>query len=254
MPANIDDLILTKIDQPLIVHAEKGWVSQMKDRPNYAIVLCSRGQIVYMLDGKEYLSHPGNAILLPKGRSYSLLTLESGIFPILNFDCQNWVCSDILTIPLDDPKACLQDCAALRNLMFRQGSKLKTHSIFYELLSKVFPKQASGQNPLQPLLQYIDEHLSDPELSNIQLASVLQISEVYLRKLFSTHLHTSPKQYILELRLRKAKQLLMDTPFSVSSIAEECGFSGVYHFSRAFKQQTGQSPTEFIAQNKTFQI
>ena len=254
MSANIEDLILTKIDQTLIVHAAKGWTSEMKDRPNYALVLCSRGQIVYMLDGKEYLSHPGNAVLLPKGRSYSLLTLESGYFPVLNFDCLNWDCRDILTVPLDDPKACLQDFAALQNLIFRQGSNLKTNSIFYSLLSKVFPKQATGQNPLRPLLQYIEEHLSDPELSNTQLASVIQISEVYLRKLFSAHLHTSPKQYILELRLRKAKQLLMDTTHSVSAVAEECGFSGVYHFSRAFKQRTGQSPTEFSVQNKIFQI
>jgi AraC-like DNA-binding protein len=49
--------------------------------------------------------------------------------------------------------------------------------------------------------------------------------------------------------MRRAKQLLTDGMLTVSAIAEQCGFSSVYHFSRAFKQTTGLSPTAYAKQN-----
>ena len=95
------------------------------------------------------------------------------------------------------------------------------------------------------VIEYIEKNLSDPLLSNAQLAKQVGFSEVYLRKLFLKHYGTTPKQYILDIRLQKAKQLLAETPFSVTAVAEECGFSSVFHFCRAFKQKTGMTPSEF---------
>ena len=75
-----------------------------------------------------------------------------------------------------------------------------------------------------------------------------------MRKLFLSYYHITPKQYVLDIRIRKAKQLLCDTPFSVTAIAEECGFSSVYHFCRVFKEKTGFTPTEYANLNKIYQI
>ena len=55
----------------------------------------------------------------------------------------------------------------------------------------------------------------------------------------------TPRQYILDLRLRLARQLLSETRESIGAIAEQCGFSSVYHFSRAFHQSTGRTPSEY---------
>ena len=62
------------------------------------------------------------------------------------------------------------------------------------------------------------------------------------------------KHYILDIRIRKAKQCLVDTPFTIASISEECGFSSVYYFCHLFKQRTGKTPSQYAAENKNGQI
>ncbi len=75
-----------------------------------------------------------------------------------------------------------------------------------------------------------------------------------MRKLFLKQYKLTPKQYILQMRIQKAKQLLEESPFTVAAISEKCGFSNPYHFSRAFKQRTGLTPTQYAAQNRFYEI
>lgn len=66
-----------------------------------------------------------------------------------------------------------------------------------------------------------------------------------LRTAFGNTFHLSPKQYQLELRINRAKELLEITDLSVSTIAEQTGFDSIYAFSRQFKRATGVSPLAF---------
>ena len=122
------------------------------------------------------------------------------------------------------------------------------------MLDKVSFANSQKQNPLDPIIKYIAENIQSPELSNTCLARQLGISEVYLRKLFSVHYKITPKQYVLDIRIRKAKQMLRDTPLTVAAIAEACGFASVYHFCREFKQRTGLTPTQYAVNNRVFKI
>ena len=226
----------------------------MKNRSTFGLSLCSSGQITYTMHGRQYISDPTNAVLLPLGGTYSLLGDKEGLFPVINFICSGLHCDGIRVIPLQNPAACLQEFETIQNLFVYNGSRLKLYSTFYGLLDTVLSAAAPRNSPLQPALQYIEEHLSDPELSNTLLAEQLGISEVYLRKLFTQYSGTSPRQYILELRIRKARQLLSNTTSSITAIAETCGFSSLYHFCRVFKDRTDMTPTEYAALNKTYQI
>jgi AraC-like DNA-binding protein len=172
----------------------------------------------------------------------------------MDFHCQNFSCNEIVVLPLENPQACIQDFEKLQSLQLYNKSKLKLYSIFYELLYKVAHSSAQTANPLHGVMKYIEQHVQDPGLSNTTLATHMGISEVYLRKQFLAHCQTTPKQYILDMRLRKAKQLLVDTAFTVAAIAEECGFASVYHFCRAFKQRTGLTPTQYAAANRIHHI
>lgn len=83
----------------------------------------------------------------------------------------------------------------------------------------------------------------------MRLAQACRVSEVYLRKLFSKHLSTSPKQYIIDLRLQKATQLLREGALTITDISETCGFSNPYHFCRIFKEHLGITPSEYRKEN-----
>lgn len=249
-----DKIIITDIATPGIVHSEKGRCMEMEKRLYYGLSLCLGGQITYTMNGKKYVSNQDSAVLLPQGGTYSLYGDKEGLFPLINFRCENYACDEIGVFALENPQACIKDFETIRNLMLYGGSRLKIYSVFYELLSKVFSLSASMHTPMHSAIQYIEKNISDPNLSNEEIAKKMGISEVYLRKLFATHQKTTPKQYILDMRIRKAKQLLVDTPFTITAIAEECGFSSLYHFCRVFKLRTGTTPSEYAAKNRIYKI
>ena len=80
------------------------------------------------------------------------------------------------------------------------------------------------------------------------------ISEVYFRKLFRSSMGISPKQYVLSLRLQRAKQLLAEGKEKVCAVASECGFESVAHFSRTFRAQVGMTPADYRRKNQFFGI
>ena len=63
--------------------------------------------------------------------------------------------------------------------------------------------------------------------------------------MFKNRYGSTPGQYLSEIRLSKAKQLLASGGPTVTEIAEKSGYASVYHFCRAFKANTGQTPTEY---------
>lgn len=226
----------------------------MTDRETFGLSLCISGQITYTMNGKTYTCTPDTAVLLPQGSTYSLSGDKDGLFPVVNFTCSNFSCEEILVVPLEQPQVCIHGFETLKNLFERGDGSLELYSTFYELLGKVFSTRRQCPAALDAAVAYIGETLQDPELSNTAIAEVVGISEVYLRKLFVSYYGITPKQYVLEARFRKARQLLTEAPFSIRWIAEECGFSSVYHFCRAFKKRTDMTPTQYAAKHIRYTI
>lgn len=249
----MQNIIVTQLFSTVTIHADKGKTFQKKDRECFSISLCLSGQITYTMGDREFISTPDVAILLPKGICYRLHADKPGLFPLISFDCKGLSCDTIQVLPLSDPAACAADYDRISSLMWTKDGQLAAYEAMYALLDKIFAPQRTSQK-LSPALAYISEHLSDPTLSNRQLAEVLGISEVYLRKLFLSRHGTTPKQYILDARISAAKQLLTDTNMRVTAISEACGFSSVYHFCRAFKEKTGRTPTQYARQNRIFRL
>lgn len=245
----LKEIILTKIYNPARVFSEKGRKLKIESRVFYGISLCKSGQITYSMNGKKFVSEPACAIFHPKGATYLLEGDKEGLFPVINFDAEGIDYDEIKVIPLQEPDRCI----ALFEAMERAENRLMRMSLFYQLLNELSSNAAKGEGMLAPALSYIDEHLSS-DLSNEDLARILKISEGYLRKLFLKELQITPKQYILKRRIKRAKQLLINTPWTVTAIAEECGFSSVYHFCRAFRGHTGLTPTQYAKTNRIFEI
>lgn len=245
-----DQIVITEIQPPYIVHSKKGRKFQMADRQSYGLSLCISGQITYTMDGKTYVSNQSNAILLPQGGTYSLYGDKEGFFPVVNFKCSGFECKQIKLLPLDNAQACLQGFEALKSLFLHGENRLNIYSAFYALLSNVSYSDSHARKRLEPIIRYISENIRKTDLSNTVLARQLGISEVYLRKLFLSCYNITPRQYILDLRIRAAKQMIADTPFTITAIAEECGFTSLYHFCRVFKQRTGFTPTQYAAANR----
>ena len=155
---------------------------------------------------------------------------------------------------MQNPEPIYKDYQKLTEFFLFSNKQLDIYITFYNIVKRIVREPIPQSHSLQLALNYIENHISNPELSNSLIAQNSHISEVYFRKLFSEKYRISPKQYILDIRIQKAKQLLTDSSLSVSSISEKCGFSSVYTFSRCFKEKTGISPTVYAKENRMYEI
>src|SRR3546814_9920016 len=83
--------------------------------------------------------------------------------------------------------------------------------------------------------------LEEP-LSRSELARGADLSTRQLERLFRKYLNRSPARYYLELRLNKARLLLLQTNMSVIDVALACGFVSASHFSKCYRDFFGRTP------------
>ncbi len=84
-------------------------------------------------------------------------------------------------------------------------------------------------------------------ISPEEIAASLNMSYTWFRRMFKNYTSLAPAQYIAQLKIQKAKELLSVTNSPVKEIAFDLGFESIDYFSTQFKKQTGQTPTQFRA-------
>ena len=77
-----------------------------------------------------------------------------------------------------------------------------------------------------------------------ELSAALRMSYRHFRRLFQQHTGLPPNQFLLNLRINRAKQLLEES-LTIEEVAYRCGFADPYYFSRLFKQKTGITPAKW---------
>ncbi|MEE1280158.1 MAG: AraC family transcriptional regulator [Oscillospiraceae bacterium] len=247
-----ENTVITKVYKPLTVFSEKGRKVSIENRQYFGLSFCINGQITYKQNKNIFISNSGNAVILPRNATYTLYGDKEGLFPVINFECTNLNIEEITVLPIKDFTQYIKDFNSLSNCFLHDNKKLTQFQLLYGILEKLDSEQSN--NPLSSIIGYIETHISNCNITNGFLAQKMGISEVYLRKLFISHLDVTPKQYILNIRIKTAQQLLISTSKSITEISEKCGFTSVYHFCRIFKQKTSLTPTEYITKNRTYQI
>jgi transcriptional regulator GlxA family with amidase domain len=88
----------------------------------------------------------------------------------------------------------------------------------------------------------MEEHIEEP-LSLDQLAAASGVSRRQIERLFKRHVGQVPTQYYLGLRLRRARELLLQTSMSITEITTACGFQSPPHFSKCYRNAFGHPPS-----------
>jgi len=99
-------------------------------------------------------------------------------------------------------------------------------------------------------VSYIHSHLTQTLSSEI-LSEKIGYSSSYLRYVFQKEAHTTINQWIRDLRLQLAKNLILHTNYTVIEIASQCGFSDSNYFSTVFKEKYGLPPLTYRKTNRT---
>lgn len=248
-----ENFVLTDIIDAVSLIHPYGNTNTMDNRKSYGISFCKEGQLTYTHNNKQFVSNSSNIIILPQGGSYSLKCDKSGEFHLINFTCDKPLVDTFVTFPIHNYEFLYNDFRQIKELLLFPENRLKAMSILYNIIHNLISHSGPNKTIL-PAIKYIENNYHNTNLTNEILAKECNISEVYLRNLFNKHLETTPKQYISDIRLQKAKQLLAENTIKVAAIAEKCGFAGTNHFWRFFKCKTGTTPTEYARQNSIRKI
>lgn len=133
----------------------------------------------------------------------------------------------------------LETVSELKNM-----TKNLTHSVL-----DAFSSARSSQNGsiMQEILEYLEEHYADQDLSLTSTAQRFYLNSSYLSRLFRQRNEITFSGYLTNLRLKKAGEMLLDTKLRAYEISEKVGFRDAKYFSSSFRKFYGMTTNEYRA-------
>lgn len=215
------------------------------------VLYCVDGAIELHTSDGSFTVEKGNLIILPAHHPF-LIELKAPKFTMAWLyldDCRLWndLCENLDTVVL---------CESGRQI--------------YHLLSMLYYERSATLR--KPILKQLDYYLKNtlrasvqPSKENQRLALLIRdiekslhfhwtvdemsnnikYSPPHLHRLFQKQYAKSPIQYLIYLRMERAKYLLVNTMWSIEQIAEQVGYNDVFNFSKRFKKSVGSPPGGF---------
>jgi transcriptional regulator GlxA family with amidase domain len=116
--------------------------------------------------------------------------------------------------------------------------------IKHNLSSKVYISPESSGESLKAVIDYMNENYTTG-VSCTELAKLIKMDKFCFIRSFKAKTGKTPYEYLLDLKIEKAKKMLKANNCSITEISMQCGFSSHSHFTSTFKKRTGISPTEY---------
>ncbi|MDD3795181.1 MAG: response regulator [Lachnospiraceae bacterium] len=208
-------------------------------------------------------------------QKYQLMmdTINDGDFELLNSQMGNLL-FEFRNLPLEEVKELLLDIfsmfqqklmkmsqelwteaketIAYSRILEAQNSKelKKICSEFLQILMELVKKRQDdvSKNIIDKVTNYVKQHYQE-EISLDLLAEKYYLNSSYLCRLFKRNTGVGLTDYMIELRMEKAKELLLLGKYKIYEVSQMVGYRSDKYFFRVFKQYTGQAPTEFLRSN-----
>lgn len=157
----------------------------------------------------------------------------------------------------EPPLKCLMEIIALQGQSF-PAAHLEQRGYILQLIAMLLracQTREVRQNPrhlraMEEAMRLIREKFRQP-LGLDELAEAVHLSPSHFGSLFKQYYQSSPMQFLRNHRVEQVKHQLLMTDLTLTQIAEEYGFSSVHALSRAFKEATGMSPSDFLRGRRT---
>ncbi|MNC65634.1 Bifunctional transcriptional activator/DNA repair enzyme AdaA [compost metagenome] len=120
--------------------------------------------------------------------------------------------------------------------------------IFYD---QVKYSSNSHQAILRTIMDYIANHYHNENLDLKEVAETVHITPSYVSTLFKKYTDVNFCEYIVQVRIDKATELLVHTDLKVYEVAEKIGYVNTQYFSVLFKRHTGFTPMEYRQQHSS---
>ena len=226
--------------------------------PSYELIYKLSGENSVHFAGKDILEAADTVRFLPKSKNsgeYTVDIFESGACIDIYFDTDD---------EMPDTALLLKNMSELRPLFTkmcniwsskRSGYYAECMSIMYDIIRRIKLQRekysTSGRaKRILPSYEYMLEHYTEQDFDYGKMCEKSGLSYSYFKELFIKQYGISPVKYVTDLRIERAKELLITGQYTVTEIAEECGYDSVYYFSKVFKKHTGVAPKSYKYSDK----
>lgn len=221
---------------------------QMEKRRSHGFIIKLAGATEYRMAGNTWLLEAGQILFVAKGSSYEIREVSPGYSYVVNFECGGQWEEPLQKLPL--PKNYeLRSPADKLYHSWQNAEVYNALSVLYKILEATQAARRSQQEQqvrlLEPVLAYLQENLTSPDLELGSLCKLAGISDAYLRRLLKKHCGLSPAGFVLHRRMELAKKLLKERTCGVGDVASAVGYRDPLYFSRLFRRQVGLSPTQY---------
>ena len=227
------------------------------------ILVCFRSGIAhYRINGRKYQISAGNVLFLRPGDVYTGTTdteslcsfISCGFLLEANDPDSAAILSNLPSIfrcsRSSHMEQCFSELIRIRALP-QTGSLIKFRSLILDILWLLMDdekRRSMHSTHYQTIADIIETMRCHYErtYSLTELCEMASLSSSHFRTLFKQMTGCTAKQYQIQLKIEKAKDLIVSHTCNVAQAADAVGFTDPYYFSRVFRQLTGKSPSEYL--------
>lgn len=225
---------------------------QRKSLDFYSIIYVMEGQMEVEYGGKIFQVGENEAVLLDfrEPHSYRAASgrLDKWEMLFKGNEAEAWY-----SLITEEEKHCFKVIGKLKrtleNLMEELEKPVPQDHTISLLIHKMFCNMVD-QNavtlspPVEEAVRFMNSHFGSP-IQISEISEHVSLSRYYFTRLFRKETGRTPNEYLAEVRINYAREMLAEKILSVSEIAERCGFTNTSHFTRFFREKTGQTPAAF---------
>lgn len=225
------------------------------------------GRLKIVTDSEVIIGTPNTLILIPAGTRHDYCVpypdAAEKLWIHLNLEIDSKSIFDIIPVPyqitVTDPEKMkslfysIFACSQYKDIT----GLMQLQSYCFELIAYYFQEAGISHpfhtpNSASSILKaagYIQDHLASPP-SIADLAAMFHFNTSYFIRIFKKQMGLSPHQYITQLKMERAKNLMENSNMSIARIAHSVGFDDAKHFSKAFKKYSNFTPSQYRDINK----
>ncbi|WP_407267886.1 AraC family transcriptional regulator [Radiobacillus sp. PE A8.2] len=246
---------------------QSDWYQKPRQQKFYTVWLISKGKGEIIIDGKSWIAEPGKLFVFVPGMVTERRNLLDSPFEhyVIRYSFTEayqqqgqWIFNNDVNFPLQgnytiqNVPQILHIFEELYHLWKRKGPMIvmRKDILFKELwllIAQDFRSQkveGSTTNSINLTIDYMVNHFRK-ELSLEELSAIAGISKSHYSRLFKKYTGYSPIEYLTQLRIGRAKELITLSDYKLKEIAHAVGYKDEFYFSRMFKKNVGISPSEY---------
>lgn len=250
----LDDLSVLEINFVNLYDVDaSSYPMRNRGRYHHGFLYTFEGSETYHFQNKSITAIPDSVIYIPGGAEYSItLSGKRSLVMTIDFEFEQDIQTEPFIVKLEKNNTVRSLFTDIEKIWNRKkaGTNSASKSVFYKIVYSIINQKnlymsSDKYSKISDAVNYLHASYLDNNFRIDSLSEISGISSRYFEKLFRQKFGVTPKEYVTNMRIERAKELLMSEKNLIGDIALSLGYSSVYHFGKIFKSKTGQTPSEY---------